>query len=109
MAHAGIESEPGERLKQEGEKGKEINHAGERVVSHRHDALRTGLQYIHLHDFHHFLPLRAMAGNEVGPLCIGVTNEAPVDAHKKIEEEHETRHEVDESNCAEPVLLVGLA
>ena len=49
------------------------------------------------------LPLLFINQNKIPPVRIFVPNKSPIDTKKKIEEEYESKYEVDETYSAEPI------
>ena len=64
-------------------------------------------QYIDFDYLQYFLPLRFLQRDEVVPAGKAVSHESPIQAEHEVEEKHECRYKVDETDHAEPIAEIG--
>lgn len=103
LAHLGVQSEARNALQQESPERTEVDQAGQGIMTDTFDRLVLNHQDIDLDDFQHFLPLRFLQRDEVCPAGKAVSHESPVQTEYEVEEEHEGRYKMDETDDAEPV------
>jgi hypothetical protein len=89
-------------LKQEDQKGDEIDQAGKGIVPDRIYLSVCDLQNIHLDNSHNLLPLATLQWYEIIPSRKLIANESPVNTYQEIEEENKSCYKMYKPHGAEP-------